>query len=53
VLAEHPAFGESLEQLRGWGVHIMDQLPQAQRDRLPAWEDIFTVVTELVEGNRS
>jgi phosphopantothenoylcysteine synthetase/decarboxylase len=48
VLAEHPAFPASLDELRSWGVHVLDQAPQPQGMRMAPWEAILEEVEKHV-----
>jgi phosphopantothenoylcysteine synthetase/decarboxylase len=44
ILAAHPAFEASLEELRRWGVHVLDQSPNPRGVRIPSWEAILAAV---------
>ena len=47
VLESHPAFGESLEELKRWGVHVMDQAPIPRGIRQPSWEVLVEELDRL------
>jgi hypothetical protein len=39
-LASHPAFGASLDTLRGMGVHVLFDLAAPYESRLPSWAEV-------------
>lgn len=47
VLESHPAFVASLEELRQWGVHIMDQAPIPRGVRQPPWKVLLEELDRL------
>lgn len=44
ILTAHPAFEASLEELRRWGVRVLDQSPEPRGVRIPPWEAILAAV---------
>jgi phosphopantothenoylcysteine synthetase/decarboxylase len=47
VLESHPAFVESLEELKRWGVHVMDQAPVPRGVRQPPWKALLEELDRL------
>lgn len=47
VLAQHPAFPESLRRLGEWGVRVMEQSDAARGTRMASWEAIAQEITHL------
>jgi phosphopantothenoylcysteine synthetase/decarboxylase len=50
LLEEHPAFPESLDTLRSWGVHVMDQAPVPRGPRIAPWAAILAEVSRRVQA---
>jgi phosphopantothenoylcysteine synthetase/decarboxylase len=44
ILAAHPAFEASLDELRRWGVRVLDQSPNPRGARIPPWREILAAV---------
>jgi len=47
VLASHPAFEESLRELRRWGVHVLEQAPIPRGVRLPPWDALVEKLNQI------
>jgi phosphopantothenoylcysteine synthetase/decarboxylase len=47
ALESHPAFGESLQELKRWGVRVMDQAPIPQGVRQPSWKVLLEELDRL------
>jgi hypothetical protein len=47
VLASHPAFEESLSELRRWGVHVLDQSDEPAGVRMPPWDKLVEELNRL------
>jgi phosphopantothenoylcysteine synthetase/decarboxylase len=47
VLASHPTFEESLQELRRWGVRVLDQAPIPRGVRLPPWDALVEELNQI------
>ncbi len=47
VLASHPAFEESLQELRRWGVLVLEQAAIPRGVRLPSWDALVEELNQI------
>lgn len=50
VLAEHPAFEDSLRQLAEWGVQVLPQADFEGGSRMASWDDILAAAERDTDG---